>query len=311
MKYCFVKVGTEISFRENTLYLDVGNRLCFGIIDHHQLKNIKKSATRLVFESPNFIPKNLQNIILHNSPDLDCVASSYLANYYFQFKRFPSFAKKLCDFLDKSDFGLKLENKINLSSLFTILKSKAKDDFEIINLGHKLIEDLSEIGFDMDNYPYIFSEYMKDIENDINIFDKDLINSKTIVSKLFNRYSKNYEDLKGLILKNPKSKFFKYWARDKGYDLLIVQWNKRRVVVSLKGDSFYTLEGVGDILNKHETKRREELNICVKEENREGYDIPDPWYDGRAHEYTIIDSPRRGTELEIDDIIDILKIKKE
>lgn len=46
MKYIFVKVGTEVSSRENTLYLDVGNRLCFGIIDHHQLKDIKKYLKR-------------------------------------------------------------------------------------------------------------------------------------------------------------------------------------------------------------------------------------------------------------------------
>ena len=309
MKYSFVKVGTEVSSRENTLYLDVGNRLCFGIIDHHQLKNIKKSATHLVFENPDFIPKDLENIILHNSPDLDCIASSYLANYYFQFKKFPSFAKELCDFLDKSDFGLNLKNKINLSSLFTILKSKAKNDFEIVTLGHKLIEDLSENGFDAEFPPNNYQEYTNEIENDINIFSKDLLNSKMIVSKLFNRYTKNYEEVEGLILNNPKSKLFKYWARDKGYDLLIVQWNKR-IVISLKGDSFYTLEGLENKLNKLETKRREELNICINEENREGYDIPDPWYDGRAHEYTIIDSPRRGTELNIEDILDVLEIKK-
>ena len=111
---------------------------------------------------------------------------------------------------------------------------------------------------------WIESELREDIKQkiercklDINIFDKDLVNSKTIISKLFNRYSKNHEEVEGLILNNPKSKLFKYWARDKGYDLLIVQWNKR-IVISLKGDSFYTLEGLGNKLNKLETKRREE-----------------------------------------------------
>lgn len=306
MNYSFIKAGIEINSIENRLYLDVGNKLCIGIIDHHQLKNIKKSATRLVFENPNYIPNNLYNIILHNSPDLDCVASSYLANYYFQFKEFPIFAKELCDFLDKSDFGLELENKINLSSLFTIIKSKAKDDFEIVSLGHKLIEDLSKIGFDTKNYLNNYDEYSNEIENDINIFYNDLLNSETIISKFFNRYSKNYEEVEGLILNNPKSKLFKYWARDEGYELLIVQWNKRRIVISLKGDSFYTLEGLGNELNKLESQKREELNILLNEENREGYDIPDPWYDGKAHEYTIIDSPRRGTELDLKEVINIL-----
>ena len=35
---------------------------------------------------------------------------------------------------------------------------------------------------------------------------------------------------------------------------------------------------------------------------RPGYDNADPWYDGRAHDYTIIDSPRGGTWLSADEI---------
>jgi hypothetical protein len=35
---------------------------------------------------------------------------------------------------------------------------------------------------------------------------------------------------------------------------------------------------------------------------RPGYDNADPWYDGRAHSYTIVDSPRAGTVLTADEI---------
>lgn len=310
MIFSFIKAGLDVNSNEDKLYLDVGNKLCLGIIDHHQLSNIKKSATSLVFENPNLIPTNLKKIIVHNSPDLDCLASSYLANYYYQFKEFPIFAKSLCEFLDKSDFGLKLENRINLSSLFSIIKSKCKNDFESTILGHKLIEDLSKIGFDSGEIPLYYEKYKNEIENDITIFNKDLISSNILTSKLFNKYTKNYESVKGLILKSPNSKLFKYWARDGGYDLLIVQLNKRRVVISLKGDSFYTLEGLGNKLNQLEDLKRKELNITLNEENREGYNIPDPWYDGRSHEYTIIDSPRIGTQLELEDIINILNYKR-
>lgn len=264
MIYSFIKPGTEVNFIENTLFLDVGNKLCHGIIDHHQLNNIKKSATRLVFENPNLIPQYLNQIVLHTNPDLDCVASSYLANYYFQYKKFPVFAKELCDFLDKSDFGFKLENKINLSSFFAIIKSKIKDDFEIVNSGHKLIEDLSKIGFDNKNYPSSYSEYINEIENDINIFNEDLLISETIISKLYNKFTKNYEEVNGLILKNPRSKLFKYWARDDGYDLLVVKWNKGRIVISLKGDSFYTLEGIGSELNKLENQKKRRIKYFIK-----------------------------------------------
>jgi hypothetical protein len=35
---------------------------------------------------------------------------------------------------------------------------------------------------------------------------------------------------------------------------------------------------------------------------RSGYDNADPWYDGRAHGHTIIDSPRSGTLLTADEV---------
>jgi hypothetical protein len=43
-------------------------------------------------------------------------------------------------------------------------------------------------------------------------------------------------------------------------------------------------------------------------QNRPGYDSPDPWYDGRSplHQYTIIDSPRDGTVIGMEDILSIL-----
>ncbi|MBT5491004.1 hypothetical protein HOK00_01475 [bacterium] len=59
----------------------------------------------------------------------------------------------------------------------------------------------------------------------------------------------------------------------------------------------------GDRLNKAEKIKRDRLNILIDEPNRPGYDIPDPWYDGRAHDYTIIDSPRIGTILNFNEIL--------
>lgn len=38
---------------------------------------------------------------------------------------------------------------------------------------------------------------------------------------------------------------------------------------------------------------------------RAGYPNSDPWYDGRAHHYTIVDSPREGTLLSAEEIEDV------
>ena len=35
---------------------------------------------------------------------------------------------------------------------------------------------------------------------------------------------------------------------------------------------------------------------------RPGYDNSDPWYDGRGHRYTIVDSPNEGTVLTAEEI---------
>jgi len=67
------------------------------------------------------------------------------------------------------------------------------------------------------------------------------------------------------------------------------------------------LKGLGDLLEKAEQEKRKALGSEIQGENRPGYNSPDPWYDGRSplHNYTIIDSPRMGTVLQM---IEIQKI---
>jgi uncharacterized protein YqgV (UPF0045/DUF77 family) len=305
MNYTFISAGTTIkNVPNNTIYLDVGNNLSYGIIDHHHLST-QKSATTLVYENKHLIPEYINTITLHKSPDLDCVAASFLVKYYHDNGEFPDFARQLCDFLDIVDFGYPTKHIVNLKSLFTIIKSKEEDDCNIIQKGHDLIYTLSKTGFDSGIEIDKYTNEIQDIKNDIQIFEKDIQQSKSKIFTIKDRYTQKDIQEKGLILFNPQSKLFKDWARDRGYDLLIVVLNSKRTVISLKGDSLLTLEGIANKLNKEEEKKRIEFNISIDEENRPGYDIPDPWYDGRAHNYTIIDSPRSGTLLNFDQIINI------
>ena len=302
MIYKFIPPGSIANRKEKELYLDVGNKLEYGVIDHHQL-NIQKSATTLTFENPKLIPKNTETIIVHQNTDLDCVASSYLAEYYIKCNKFPDFARDLCEFVDIIDFGKKPKSFINLNSLFMLIKD-GLDDEEAIKKGHQLIEELSKIGFE-GKFPEKYKQYEEKIKNDYKIFEEDLKNSKVISCEIIRRDGKK-EKIKGLVLFKPKSLFFKYFARDIGYELLIVKWSDKRVVISLKPDSFYTLKEVGEKLNKAEKLKREKLKIKLNEPNRPGYDMPDPWYDGRGHNYTIVDSPRMGTFLSLEEILNIL-----
>ena len=303
MNYNFIEAGSNVKNKHKNLYLDVGNNLTNGIIDHHQLIDIQKSATRLVYENKKFISNDIDTITLHKSPDLDCVASSYLANYYINNNCFPKFTDELCNFLDKVDFGYKTSNLISLSTIFSVIKSNCSNDETILIKGHKLIEDLSNSGFDSGIKQNKYLNEMEYINNDYKIFEKDMQQSKIY------KYTLENKRIDGLALYKPKSILFKYWARDIGYDLLIVKWSKKRTVISLKADTILSLKGIGDRLNFLEEMKRRKKNIVINEEIREGYNIPDPWYDGRAHNYTIVDSPLNGTILKFDQIISTISFK--
>src|SRR5439155_16837656 len=87
-----------------------------------------------------------------------------------------------------------------------------------------------------------------------------------------------------------------------------------RCILSVRPDSGASLEGLGAELERAESRRRQELHgrddrlydprTGERLPDRVGYDNPDPWYDGRGHEYTIVDAPRAGTVLTADEVED-------
>jgi hypothetical protein len=86
----------------------------------------------------------------------------------------------------------------------------------------------------------------------------------------------------------------------------------RRCILSVTPDSGATLRGLGGLLDQAEADRRRQL-FGVDDrgtdpvtgdarEPRAGFANADPWYDGRAQGYTIVDAPRGGTLLTADEI---------
>jgi hypothetical protein len=81
----------------------------------------------------------------------------------------------------------------------------------------------------------------------------------------------------------------------------------RRAILSVTPDSKASLRGLGGLLDRAEAERRRQVfgaddrvadpATGARKVPRPGYDNADPWYDGRAHGYTIVDSPRAGTML--------------
>jgi hypothetical protein len=114
--------------------------------------------------------------------------------------------------------------------------------------------------------------------------------------------------------------FFKDWARSDrerspggvGFPGLSVFMSEsprdaRRCILSVTPDSGASLRGLAALLDEAESERRrlvygEDDRVIdpatgSQKPPRAGYLNADPWYDGRAHGFTIVDSPRSGTLL--------------
>ena len=86
----------------------------------------------------------------------------------------------------------------------------------------------------------------------------------------------------------------------------------RRCILSVTPDSGASLHGLAALLDEAESERRRQVYgeddrvidsaTGSRRPPRAGYDNADPWYDGRAHGFTIVDSPRSGTLLTAEEI---------
>ncbi len=127
----------------------------------------------------------------------------------------------------------------------------------------------------------------------------------------------------GIHITNPTSPFFVAMARGDhqrsrlgmGYSLIVISRDREvkelkrpRIQHTISTDPFSGLHltGLGKMLEVQEQRKENLLGDPLPElrkrlkkgEGRHGYDVPSPWYDGRAHQYTIVDSPvvRDGKE---------------
>ncbi|MBP7866063.1 MAG: protein kinase [Acidobacteria bacterium] len=109
--------------------------------------------------------------------------------------------------------------------------------------------------------------------------------------------------------------FFKDWARsdtrrtETGFTFLSVYEplspTRGRAILSVKPESGLILRGLGEALDRSESelrRSREGRDPRLDSAPRQGYSNADPWYDGRAHVYTIVDAPREGTVLSADEV---------
>jgi len=191
-----------------------------------------------------------------------------------------------------------------------------------------------------ENFSALFPEFAEHIETimcDKVYFEEDLKHVKTFEAELplkdpqdstghesppatsFNSIQKGYS--KGKVIafqRQPESKLFRFWIRDKKEDeLLMTPFNPKnpepkdgsthycswRISVDPNMSKF-NLRRLGYLLEQKETEvRRGRLERGGAPRFKSDYcDNEDPWYDGRNHHFTMVESPRCGTELSYEQI---------
>jgi serine/threonine protein kinase len=369
IRFAFVGHG-ETALRSvaprDRIYLDVGNALGPGVIDHHHLAAGTSSTTSLVLAHPSFLDGALRlerkadepvTVVLHREPDLDGVCSAYLAIVYLTSEGFPRGSEVLARYIDELDAGaapLSQANPFTLYAAYHVLANRLlKRSWntpqecwqEQARLGLQLVEFVLSGSLEhqiplpaVDAFacadlfgPDDRQEVMRDLQRyRAKLADPHCHAQRSIlrlpgafagpveVEALLVRDVQNDEDPQRCI-------FFKHWARtdtqlcptSAGFVALSVfstesTHSPRRCILSVRPGCGASLRGLGARLDEMEAQKRQQIHGVDDRAHdpltgeprrpRPGYGNADPWYDGRSHDYTIIDSPRSGTLLSADEI---------
>jgi hypothetical protein len=368
IRFNFTGYGTvaasSASFRDR-LYLDVGNDLRPGVLDHHQLVMSTASATTLVLNRPDLIDAIVAprrgaadpfTLVTHEYPDLDAASAAYLAVEYLATGRYPPTADLLARYVDRVDEGypgMSLDRPFTLYAAYLVLANRPPADpaappverwRQALTAGIRLVGYvLEQVGrgtaleeVDAFACPGLFTEADREsVRADIRRYERKLADpacrARAAVLRLPGRFG-GREEAEALLVRDVQNVddserciFFKDWARTdakrsdtgKGFMALCVFMSegarqRRRCILSVTPDSRVSLRGLGARLDESEAERRRQLygeDDRVRDAvtgsfkpPRPGYANADPWYDGRAHGYTIVDAPRDGTILTVDEI---------
>ena len=375
IRYEFVGPGMQVdasvrrTARRDRLYLDVGNHLRPGVIDHHHLAACTSSTTRLVLENPGLVAGAVRRlrkasapftIVLHEHPDLDCLASAYLAVTYLTTGAFPRGAEKLVGYVDEVDAGYLGHSQDNPHSLYSacmllanrlsrrnwpsrdeMWQALVRQGLDVVAFVMEKVAGEGSSLLDVD--AFACSEHFGprdrgEIRADLERYRTKLADPHCCARMLRLRLPRHIggtSEVDALLIRDVQNDndpervmFFKDWARTdsinspsgKGFVALSVYHSTsaagtRRGILSVTPESRVCLRGLGALLDEAEAAERIEQHGCddrvedpethQPKHKREGYDNADPWYDGRAHMYTIVDSPRSGTVLPAEKIEEI------
>jgi len=342
LNYHFVKKGEVAPDRigKNEFWLDVGNRVDVGVIDHHHGTRKEWSASELFRNNhreliiSNLDPDKDINVFLHEGPDLDAVFCVWLLKAVASAKidlNNDHSIDEMIEAVNENDQGYSktIAPKENWAVVFRLILNtldtgdytlKVLKGLEVIDKTYDLLSSGKSLEYSAEKVlsfnaklaiEQAHRDYMEDVQRG-TIFQIRL--PKRHDWRPDADYGWSLAD--GIYLKDPRSLLFKEFARaDKinsrlgmGFSLLVVSKNEgeyngsdlTRYIISTDPYSGLHLEGLGKTLESLE-QAYEDTNILDLPEGRERVEegkgrwadvnVNSPWYDGRGHNYTIIDTP--------------------
>ncbi len=326
------------NIEKNNFWLDVGNRVSLGVIDHHHNEVDENSAAELIcnvykqYILPHFNDDLYCNIYLHESPDLDALFTTWLLRKILEDNIVPEnniYVQELVNWVTENDQGLlkNIDPRKNWVVVYrTVLNtSGVNNDIDIVKHGLKIIDKVYTLlskGNSLDSiceklitiqaklsFEQAYRDYLEDIDRGIK-FQLRLPKTKS-----YSNSQTQWSLVDGLYLREPKSELFRELARSDfknselglGFTLLVTSLriensenrNLIHYIISTDPWSGLHLENLGSILEKKEQNIEDLINLKTLQgrerveqgKGRFGTNIISPWYDGRGHFFTIVDSP--------------------
>jgi hypothetical protein len=296
----FGSVAPENLAGQNRLFLDVGNGLRAGVIDHHHQVQQTGSVARLVRNRPDLVKASVAfdlqadqpfTIVLHEHPDLDCVASTYLAIALLTTGQFPEgddVLARYVDSVDEGSVGMSPRQPYSLYPAFRQLVERSGAGHanwrEVVRKGMVLVDfaiqeavrtQLSLLDVDAFACPEMFV----DTERAVVADDRDRYVTKPRVARLeLPGQLGDTVKIEALLARDVQNEgdpdrclYFKDWARSdetrspnhRGFDALSVFMSesplqRRSCILSVTPRSLSSLRGLGALLDAAESRRRRE-----------------------------------------------------
>jgi hypothetical protein len=132
-RYHFVGPGSSVSPARDAVFLDVGGRLCPGVIDQHQDGALARSTSELVLRHPELVHEHLlgrwldrrdagadlrgakfePRLVTHTEPDFDAMVSCWLVHRLVEEGELPPEAEALVGYsalVDQGEYRVDLTN---------------------------------------------------------------------------------------------------------------------------------------------------------------------------------------------------------